>query len=322
MNKIKYLITGVAGFIGFNFAKFLLLKGCNVYGIDNLDHYYSVKLKKKRLNELKKFKNFKFYRFNIEINNEFNKLKIRNLDYIYHFAAQAGVRYSVINPEKYINTNILGTINVLKYASNIRPKKIFFASSSSVYGDSKKFPLNEKDKLYPKNIYASSKIINEISAKKFSEQYKIKMYGLRFFTVYGEWGRPDMLLFKIIKAFKEKKTLKLNNSGNHYRDFTYINDVLEILFKLGNVKINKQFDIFNICSNNPQFIKKIIDNFSSVYGKLKVKNYPKNKLDVFKTHGNNNKVLKLIHKKKFTDFDTGLKNTFEWYKKMNSKLIY
>lgn len=313
-NKI-ILITGIAGFIGFSFAKKLLSNNHYVLGIDNLDNYYSVKLKNKRLNKLNKFRKFKFIKMNIENYSEFKKISLKNIDHIFHFAAQAGVRYSAINPDKYIKTNILGTINLLSFAIKNKPKSTFFASSSSVYGDSKNFPLKETNKLYPKNIYATSKVINEITAKSFSKNYNMKIFGLRFFTVYGQWGRPDMLLFKLFRCSLTKKTLELNNNGNHYRDFTHINDVVEILYALMNKKINKTFDVYNVCSNKPQNIKKIIKYFKNKISYLKIKNIPKNKLDVFKTHGDNKKISKLLNYKEYTNFENGLKQVFDWYKK-------
>jgi len=321
--KVKtFLITGVAGFIGYSFAKKLLHNSHKVIGIDNYDDYYSVKLKKKRIDELNKFRNFKFLTINIENHISLNKIKQKKIDYIYHLAAQAGVRHSIINPAKYINTNILGTINIFKFASHIRPKSVFFASSSSVYGDGKKFPLSEESNLDPKNIYATSKVLNEISAKSFSRHHNLKIYGLRFFTIYGEWGRPDMLLFKLLKNSRDNTKLNLNNSGNHYRDFTYIDDVVKILFDLSKIKIKKKCDIFNICSNNPQYIKSLVQYYKKNHGKLYIKNSPKNNLDVFKTHGNNVKIKKLLKIKKFTKFETGFKKTIQWYKNFNSKLIY
>ena len=322
MKRKLFFITGVAGFIGFNFAKKILNEGHIVFGIDNYDKYYSVRLKSKRINYLKKFKKFKFKKIDIEIKEHFNKIKLKKVDHLFHFAAQTGVRYSAINPEKYIRTNILGTINVLKYATNIRPKTTFFASSSSVYGDSKSFPLSEKDSLNPKNIYATSKIINEISAKSFSSNYNLNIYGLRFFTVYGEWGRPDMLLFKILKCHMNNKSLELNNKGNHFRDFTYINDVTEILYSLVNKNLKKKYDIFNICSNNPIHIGKMINNIMKNLLNIKVKMIKKNKLDVYKTHGDNSKINKILKYYKFIDFNLGFKNTYNWYKKNNKKLIF
>ena len=320
--KKKVLITGVVGFIGFNFAIKLLKQNYYVIGIDNFDNYYSTKLKKKRLYQLKKYSKFQIKVFNIGNYEYFDNIKKYNFDHIFHFAAQAGVRYSVINPDKYIKTNILGTINLFKFASKKKIKSIYFASSSSVYGDSKNFPLKENDKLFPKNIYATSKVINEITAKSFSQKYNMKIFGLRFFTIYGEWGRPDMLLFKIFKNSLTNKKLELNNNGNHYRDFTYINDVVEILYLLMNKKTTKLYDIYNICSNKPQNIKKIITYFKKNLSSLKILNVPKNKLDVLKTHGDNSKVIKFLKFNKFSKFENTFKQTFKWYKKYNKKLIY
>ncbi len=321
--KIKlFLITGVAGFIGFHLAKKILSEGHIVYGVDNFDKYYSINLKNKRINLLKKFKKFNLIKMNIENEENFKKIKIKKIDHIFHFAAQAGVRYSVINPKKYINTNILGTINVLKFASKIKPKSTFISSSSSVYGDSKFFPLSEKHKLNPKNIYATSKIINEISAKSFSSNFNLKIYALRFFTVYGEWGRPDMLLFKILKSYKENKYLELNNSGNHYRDFTYIDDVIETLLLLINKNIKKNYDVFNICSNNPVHIGNMIKYIKKNVLNLKVKSVKKNTLDVYKTHGDNSKINKIIKKSKYKNFYEGFDNTYKWYFKNNKNLIF
>jgi len=318
----KILITGVVGFIGFNLALELLKKNYFVVGVDNFDDYYSINLKKKRLQQLKKYKKFIIKKFDIGASNSFHFLKSYKFDHIFHFAAQAGVRYSVVNPKKYIYTNILGTINLFKFASTKKIKSLFFASSSSVYGDSKKFPLKETAALYPKNIYASSKVVNEITAKYFSKNFNMKVYGLRFFTLFGEWGRPDMLLYKIFKSSQTNKTLKLNNNGNHYRDFTYIEDVVEILILLMNKKVNKNYDVYNICSNNPQYIKDIIIYFKNNLSSLRTVNIPKNNLDVFKTHGDNKKIKRLLKFKSFSNFNNVLSKTFKWYKKHNKKLIF
>ena len=195
---MKIIITGVAGFIGFNLAKKLLQKKNTIYGIDNLDNYYSVSYKKKRLKELKKFKNFYFKKIDIiKINKKhFKNIKI---DTVVHLAAQAGVRYSFNRPAKYIDTNIIGFLNLIKFSNQKKIKKILYASSSSVYGDSINFPLKESENLNPKNIYGISKKINEKTAELYSKIYKMNFIGLRFFTVFGEWGRPDMFMMKYLK---------------------------------------------------------------------------------------------------------------------------
>ena len=311
---MKIFITGVAGFIGFSLANSFLNKGYRVYGIDNFDQYYSIKIKKKRINILKKYKNFVFNKVDIlNYAKLFNIINNKKIDVILHLAAQTGVRYSIINPNKYLDVNISGFMNLIKAIKNKKIIKFIYASSSSVYGDSKKFPLKENDNLNPKNIYGLSKKINEEIANLKQYNFKINFIGLRFFTIFGEWGRPDMFMFKLFKAFFLKKTFYLNNYGNHIRDFTYIGDVKKIVEKLINKKISGHH-IFNVCSNKPQNILKIVQKFTK-YNKTKVEMISINKADVLKTHGNNFKIKKFIKYKKFSDFDLFFNKTFEWYKK-------
>ena len=310
--KKKILITGVAGFIGYSLASKLLSQGYNVYGIDNFDNYYSVLFKKLRIKNLKKNKNFNFKKIDI-INYKVldNYLRKTNFEYVFHFAAQAGVRYSLINPNKYIQTNIVGFFNLMEIFKNKKVKRFFYASSSSVYGDSQKFPLKETEKINPINIYGFSKKLNEIIGEFYSKQYKLNLTALRFFTVYGEWGRPDMFLFKLFKAIKNKNKFYLNNFGNHKRDFTYINDLVDILIKLMLKKDNKH-NIYNISSNNPINIKKIINIYKSKYPFNLI---PTNRhvADVLHTHGSNLKVFRKVKKKKLTKSRKGIQNTFNWY---------
>ena len=311
----KILITGCAGFIGSQFSK-KALKNYNVVGIDNLDNYYSTKLKIKRLKELKKNKRFIFFKIDIQNKKKLeNVIKKNKFKYVFHFAAQAGVRYSIINPEKYTLTNILGTINLLNSLRHKNVKKIFLSSSSSVYGEQKKFPLAENMEIKPINHYAFTKKVNEITGKYFSDLNNMNIYILRFFTVYGQWGRPDMFFFKLFKSFHSKKKFKLNNNGNHERDLTHIDDVCEILFRLIKAKIKKKFDIFNICSNKPVNIKKIVNFINSNLFKINIQNEPRNILDVRKTHGNNKKVLKIVNYKKFHNYKDALIRLYDWYSK-------
>jgi UDP-glucuronate 4-epimerase len=311
----KILITGCAGFIGSQFAK-KLIKNYKVTGIDNFDPYYSISLKKKRIKDLNKNINFFFKNIDItDIKKLNNFIQKQTFKYVFHFAAQAGVRYSVINPNKYTSTNIVGTINLLDCLKDKKPTKIFLASSSSVYGENNKFPLKESEKLSPINHYAYTKLINEETGKYYSKNFKMSVYMLRFFTVYGKWGRPDMFLFKLFKSVFEKDFFKLNNSGHHERDFTYIDDACEILFRLMKKKIKKKYDLYNICSSNPTNIKKIIYYLEDKVGlNLKIKNISRNKLDVLKTHGSNKKVTNLIGFKKFTKYQDVIENIFKWYK--------
>tara|TARA_E500000178_G_C17034127_1_gene762307 strand:+ start:761 stop:1732 length:972 start_codon:yes stop_codon:yes gene_type:complete len=316
---MKVLITGVSGFIGFNLAKDLLVskKNLTVYGIDNYDDYYSKNIKKIRTNNLKKFKNFKF--FNIDIRNRkkiFNFFKKNKFKYIIHLAAQAGVRFSQIQPKKYIEVNIFGFLNLIDACLINKPEKFIYASSSSVYGDLKILPAKETNTLNPLNIYAISKKTNEIISRFYSNYHNLNFIGLRYFTVYGEWGRPDMFLFKLFKSYNMNKTFNLNNSGNHKRDFTYIKDAVEftkrLVFKKDKKKKN---EVFNICSNKPIKITKIISFFEKKIGKVKLKKVKRNKLDVKDTHGSNLKIKKYLRFKKFTNYEEGILNSYNWYKK-------
>ena len=312
------LITGCCGFIGFNFANFLAKtnKKICVIGIDNFSDYYSVSYKKKRLKELVKNRNFKFYKVDINQNKKLvNLYKKYHFNYVFHFAAQAGVRYSLINPKSYVENNIYGFFNVLNLSIKFKVERLFYASSSSVYGEINKFPLKENYNLKPKNIYGLSKKINEEMVNALLQKNKTKFIGLRFFTVYGEWGRPDMFMMKYLNAtYNKSKVFYLNNYGNHFRDFTYINDVCKILKKLIYSKLKYKHLIINICSNKPlklTMIIKKIDNLTLKGPKIKKRSLQK--ADILKTHGDNSLVKKITGVKKFTDISVGLKNTVEWF---------
>lgn len=316
---MKILVTGVAGFIGFNLSKFLLERKFKVIGIDNLNDYYSINLKKDRLKQLKKLKNFKFFKIDLRDTKNLDQIfKKHDFDAVFHFAAQAGVRYSVDYPRKYIDSNINGFFNVLEKIRVKKIKKFFYASSSSVYGDSRSFPLKEKKFLFPTNTYSLSKKFNEDLALIYNKFYKINAIGLRFFTVYGEWGRPDMFYSKVLDAaFKEKK-LYVNNYGNHSRDFTYIKDVNLILYNLLKSKKIKGNEVLNICSSRPLNIIKLIESVEKKSRKIKLYKRTMQKADVLKTHGDNKKIKRYNLIKKFTPFEIGIKNTLDWYKKYNN----
>ena len=295
---MKILITGAAGFIGFNLAKNLIKnKKYFVTGIDNFDKYYDVTLKKRRNDLLIKNKNFKFHKINILNEKLLEKIFKKNkFDFVFHLAAQAGVRYSISYPKKYMDSNYVGFFNIIQLVKKYKVKRLFYASSSSVYGDNKKFPLKESERISPKNIYALSKKSNEEISSVYSNYYNVNCTGLRFFTVYGEWGRPDMMMMKFINSYYKKKIFKLYNFGNHTRDFTYIDDVIEILRRLllKNSKLLKN-DIFNICSNKPQKLVKIIDFMLKNKIKPKIKKISLQKADIIKTHGDNTKILKITN---------------------------
>ena len=310
---MSILITGIAGFIGFNFAEKYLKKypKDKIIGVDNLNNYYSTSLKLARLARLKK--KIKFYKIDISNKKALKKIfKNHKIHRIYNFAAQAGVRYSINHPSEYQKSNIEGFYNILEFSRLYKVKELIYASSSSVYGENKNFPLKENEKINPKNFYGLTKKINEQMAEVYSNHYKIKTIGLRFFTVYGEWGRPDMSIFKIIDSSFKKKIFYLNNYGNHDRDFTYIDDVVNVLLKL---KFNKNnHEIYNICSNKPINLKKLLKIIGKYISLPRVINRKMQIADVIKTHGSNLKVSKLTKSKKYTDLDVGIKNVINWYK--------
>ena len=231
--KKKYLITGSAGFIGFHLSKKLLLDGSIVTGIDNLNNYYDQNLKKDRNKILKKHKNYK------KLESVFKKNKF---ECIINLAAQAGVRYSLINPKSYIDNNIVGFFNVIDLAKKYKVKKIIYASTSSIYGIQNKFPIKENfDTNNPIQLYAATKKSNEVIAASYSKLYNINTIGLRFFTVYGPWGRPDMALFKFTKNILKGKPIDVFNKGKHSRDFTFVDDIVDGIIKI----IKKRFWLYS-----------------------------------------------------------------------------
>jgi UDP-glucuronate 4-epimerase len=325
---MKVLITGCCGFIGFNFSKFLLEKNKNIkiYGLDNLNNYYSVDLKKKRLMQLKKYKNFKFYYGDITNKKLLEKVFKDRFDSVFHLAAQAGVRYSIINPTTYIHNNIVGFFNILNICKIKKINKFFYASSSSVYGDNKLYPLKENFSLSPKNMYGLTKKINEDIIHVFASNSLFRAIGLRFFTVYGEWGRPDMFITKYLIAKNKKKGIfYLNNFGNHYRDFTYIKDVCAIMYLLLKKRIKKKHQVFNVCSNKPVKITNIISMIDALFnfrGNSRIIKRKFQSADVIKTHGDNKLIKKFSGYKKFTDISIGIKNTVEWFIKYKKKIKF
>ncbi len=314
--KKKILITGVAGFIGFSIAKKLLRKkNLQIIGIDNLNQYYSKKLKLKRLQILKKGKNFVFYNTDLvdkkKLEFIFKKNKIST---VFNLAAQAGVRYSYENPKSYTDSNIIGFINLIELIKNYKIKKFIFASSSSVYGDEKPFPKLESSELNPINLYSLSKLTNEYFAKSMSKSMNTKIVGLRFFTIYGPWGRPDMLIMKYLIASKKNIDFLLYNNGDHFRDFTYIDDAVDICESLLYKKIKKNFDIFNICSSKPLHITKVIKQINKYAKKPKIIKKPRDKADVYKTFGSNKKINSFLKQRiKFTDYKKGVETTCNWF---------
>lgn len=316
----KIIVTGCCGFIGFSLSKKLLGdKNIQIIGIDIINDYYDVNLKKQRLKLLKENKNFQFKKIDIKNYNLLEKIfKNKKIDIVYNLAAQAGVQYSIKNPKKYMDSNCVGFFNILELSRVNSIKKIFYASSSSVYGDSKKFPVKENFDLNPKNFYGFSKKANEEMAAIYSRYYNIKIIGLRFFTVFGPWGRPDLVINKLIDSFYKNKIFYLNNFGKHMRDFTYIDDVINIIIKLSKSnKIKQKNDIFNICGSKPISLIHLVKLFKRIVGDSKITKRSFQKGDILKSYGSNQKLIKVLGKLKFTNFDEGFISTLKWYKKYN-----
>ena len=316
---MKILITGCAGFIGYHIAEKILkdLKKCKVYGVDNFNNYYSPELKKKRIINLKKYQKFNLRKIDISNKEIVKKIFNRNkFDIVIHMAAQAGIRYSLVNPQSYLESNFLGFFNILELANNNKVKKFIFASSSSVYGDQKKYPFKENFNLYPNNLYSLTKKINEECAKDLSQLTNMKIIGLRFFTIYGKFGRPDMFIYKFLKSLFSNSTFKLNNYGDHKRDFTHIDDVANIIKSLILKKIKKKYQIFNICSNKPINLKLLLNKMNKI---IKIKNkifkVKKNNADVLITHGDNSKIKKFLKINKFRNIFNEIREVIYWYKK-------
>ena len=318
---MKILVTGCAGFIGYHLCKRLLKsKRYEIYGLDNLNNYYDVKLKNDRLNDIKKNNKFKFFKINIidykKVRQNFTKYKF---DVVIHLAAQAGVRHSIHSPKEYVDTNIVGFFNIIDASKEINVKHFIYASTSSVYGDTKSYPTKEKDNTsQPLSFYAATKKSNEVMAYSYSNIFKIPTTGLRFFTVYGNYGRPDMALFKFTHNIYNSKKIDLYNHGNHQRDFTHVNDVVQAITKLIK-KIPKSkipFNIFNVGSDKPKDLKFFLDKIEkNLRLKAKTNSLKLQPGDVKKTHADVSKLKKLINYKPQIGIGIGIANFVRWYKK-------
>ena len=242
MPRKNILITGCAGFIGYHLALKLLTKNYNIFGIDSINNYYDINLKKKRLKQLQKYNKFIFYKNNLSNKNFLlEKFKMIDLDFVFHLAAQAGVRLSFSDPDKYFNNNIKVFFTILEFSRFKKIKRLFYASSSSVYGN-QKGKHHEKLNINPINFYGLTKKMNEDMANIYYQQFNLKSLALRFFSVYGEYGRPDMAYYNFAIQIKNNKKINLYNNGNDYRDYSYIEDVIESIYEL--LLVEKK------CSNN------------------------------------------------------------------------
>ena len=313
---MKILVTGSSGFIGFHTCLLLLQNKHYVIGIDNLNDYYDLNLKKSRLRILKKFNNFKFLKKDIENKNIVKKFKVNEIDVIINLAAQAGVRHSLKDPYSYINSNVLGHVNMLELAKKVRAKKFIYASSSSVYGGNKTLPFSIKQRVdNPVSIYAASKKSGELISESYAHLFGIQCIGLRFFTVYGPWGRPDMATFIFTKKIFEGKEIDVFNDGKMKRDFTFINDIIDGI--MGAVKLKKKFGhrIYNLGNNNPEDLSNFINLIEETIGiKAKKKLLPIQPGDVKETFAEISESTRDLNFKPKVNIKEGIPKFVEWYK--------
>lgn len=332
MKKKVYLITGAAGFIGFHLSKELLNKNYEVIGIDNLNDYYDTKLKMSRLEILSEYKNFTFEKIDIKEKNKIDTIFEKySPEFVVNLAAQAGVRHSIENPYAYVDSNLIGFINILEACRQYPVKHLLYASSSSVYGGNSKVPFSTDDNVdHPVSLYAATKKSNELLAHSYSHLYGIPTTGLRFFTVYGPFGRPDMAYFSFTKNIFEGKSIKVFNEGKMERDFTYIDDIVEAVSKLIDVipekndswtedlGINSSFapyKVYNIGNNQPESLMKFINILENKIGTEADKELVgMQNGDVKRTYADTSDLERTINFKPQTSLDYGLEKFVEWYK--------
>ena len=328
-----YLITGSAGFIGSQLCIKLLKKGKKVIGIDNHNNYYDPKLKEARLKILQDYKNYNHFKIDIVDNNEVNNIfETYKPQFVINLAAQAGVRYSIENPHIYVESNLVGFVNILEACRNYHVKHFVYASTSSVYGANTKMPFSENESAnHPLSLYAATKKSNELLAHTYSYLFKLPTTGLRFFTVYGPWGRPDMALFKFTKAIINNEKIDVFNNGNHTRDFTYIDDIVEGISRVidKSSKSNNKWDsnqpdpatseapwrIYNIGSNSPVKLMDYIGALEkSLNKKAKINYLPLQPGDVPDTYADVSNLVKNFDYKPKTSVAQGVSNFVNWYK--------
>lgn len=350
---MKILITGTAGFIGFHLAQKLIRQGNDVIGLDIINDYYDVNLKYDRLayagierNEInlnkvvqsRKHHNYKFIQANLEDTGRLNSLfKKEKFDKVCHLAAQAGVRYSIKNPKAYIDSNIIGHLSILEACRHNNVKHLIYASSSSVYGNNAKMPLSTSDNVdHPISLYAASKKSNELMSHTYSHLFGIPTTGLRFFTVYGPWGRPDMALYIFTKNILENKPINIFNHGEMFRDFTYIDDIVEGIVRVidnppssknhqspdPSVSLSAPYKIYNIGNSSPVKLMDFIETIENIIGKKAIKNFMDIQPgDVPKTWADITDLIKDMDYKPITSINEGVKNFVNWYKEYYKVLI-
>jgi len=335
----KILVTGAAGFIGFHVSKYLLERGDEVVGLDNLNDYYAVSLKEARLKQLKTYEDsgqFSFVKLDLADRSGMEELFVnQKFDKVVNLAAQAGVRYSMENPHAYVDSNVVGFLNILEGCRNHAIKHLVYASSSSVYGANEKMPFSIHENVdHPLSLYAATKKSNELMAHTYSNLYGIPTTGLRFFTVYGPWGRPDMALFLFTKAILEDKAIDVFNYGKHRRDFTYVDDIVEGVVRTldntasGNPNWNGMkpdpatskapWRIYNIGNQNPVELMDYIEALEKALGKKAEKNLlPLQPGDVPDTYADVEDLVNDVGYKPSTTVEEGVSHFISWYRKYN-----
>ena len=329
---MKFLVTGAAGFIGFHVSKRLLNDGHQVVGIDNINDYYDVKLKESRVEQLES-PSFTFYKLDLADRDGMAKLfETEQFERVIHLAAQAGVRYSLENPYAYADSNLTGYLNILEGCRHNKVQHLLYASSSSVYGLNRKMPFSTDDSVdHPVSLYAATKKANELMAHTYSHLYSIPTTGLRFFTVYGPWGRPDMALFKFTKAMLEGKSIDVYNYGKMKRDFTYIDDIVEAIVRIQDVipqpdpewtveegspaTSSAPYRVYNIGNSSPVELMDYINALEQALGLEAKKNMmPIQPGDVLNTSAETQALYETIGFKPETPVQQGVKNFVDWYK--------
>jgi len=322
---MEVLVTGAAGFIGMHVAVRLLQAGHNVTGIDNLNDYYDIRLKQSRLNELQSYSNFRFIKMDVADRETVNALFAGGkFERVIHLAAQAGVRYSLENPYAYIQSNIVGFTNILEGCRRFPVKHLVYASSSSVYGANKKLPFSVQDNVdHPISLYAASKKSNELMAHAYSHLFQIPTTGLRFFTVYGPWGRPDMAIFSFTKAILEDKPIDVFNHGKMQRDFTYVDDIVEGVLLVADRPPasgatsstgSAPYKLYNIGNHQPVELMKVIEELEKCLGKTAHKNMlPMQPGDVPATFADVDELMRDTGFHPATPIEIGLEHFVRWY---------
>lgn len=320
---MQVLVTGAAGFIGYYVAQHLLKEGTQVYGIDNLNDYYTVNLKKSRLAQLEPDQNFHFQELDISDRNAIAELfQTQSFDRVIHLAAQAGVRYSLDNPYAYVDSNLVGFVNILEGCRQSQISHLVYASSSSVYGANKKVPFSVEDNVdHPVSLYAATKKSNELMAHSYSHLYQIPITGLRFFTVYGPWGRPDMAYFKFVDAIANNKSIDVYNHGKMQRDFTYIDDVVEGIIRVLHQPPNLDtttppYKLYNIGNNQPVTLMRFIEVIEAAMGKAAEKNFlPMQPGDVPATYADVDALMNDVGFQPKTPIEEGIQKFVTWYRR-------